>query len=106
MSHSYCYLIALKDNASDNYTYGIPDEVDAPQVVFTSLEEAKTAIHTVALKFESFIPVAYGVAFPYDSFTFEQLLQKDAFAPYGWGVITSEEESYRICIGLVRMTLQ
>jgi hypothetical protein len=106
MSPSYCYLIAIKDNASDNYSYGIPDEVDAPQVVFTSLEEAKTAVQVVASKFESFIPVAYGVAFPYDSFTFEQLLQKEGFAPYGWGVIETEEESYRLCVGLVRMSLQ
>lgn len=106
MSRSYCYVVTLKDNASDNYTHGIPDETDAPQVVFTSLEEAKTAMHIVASKFETFIPVAYGAAFPYESLTFEQLLQKDAFAPYGWGIITTEEESYRLCIGLLRMTLQ
>lgn len=79
MSRSYCYVVTLKDNASDNYTHGIPDETDAPQVVFTSLEEAKTAMHIVASKFETFIPVAYGAAFPYESLTFEQLLQKDAF---------------------------
>jgi len=37
-------MIVLKDNASDNYTYGIPEQEDAPQVIFTSLEDVKVSI--------------------------------------------------------------
>ena len=106
MSRAYGYMIVLKDNASDNYTYGIPEQEDAPQVIFTSLEDVKVAIKKVVSNMDNFIPVAYGEAFPYESVTFEQLVVKESFAPYGWSLVITDEESYRICIGVLRLDLQ
>ena len=106
MSRAYGYMIVLKDNASDNYTYGIPEHEDAPQVIFTSLEDAKVAIKKVVSNMDNFMPVAYGEAFPYDSVTFEQLIARESFAPYGWSTVITDEESYSICIGVLRLDLQ
>ena len=106
MSRVYGYMIVLKDNASENYTYGIPEQEDAPQVIFTSLEDAKVAMKKVVSNMDNFMPVAYGEAFPYDSITFEQLIEKESFAPYGWSPVVTDEESYRICIGVLRLDLQ
>lgn len=102
---AYGYLIVVHDNASNNYSYGVPEDVDASQVIFTSYESAKIAIKEASKKFAHFIPVAYGNAYPYDSTTFDNEINTKSFAPYGWGVISSEEESAYICIGLLRMTL-
>lgn len=100
---SYGYLIVIQDNASENYSYGIPESEDASQVIFTSYEDAKVAIQDAANKFEEFLPVAYGKAYPYDTITFDQELNTKSFAPFGWGIINTDDEPLRICIGLLRM---
>jgi hypothetical protein len=102
---SYGYLIVIQDNASDNYTYGVPEGADAPQVIFTSYEDAKAALHVAANKFEEFLPVAYKKAYPYDSVSFDDEIEAKSFAPLGWGIVHSEQETLRICIGLLRMPL-
>jgi hypothetical protein len=102
---AYGYLIVVQDNASENYSYGIPEGVDA-QSIFTSYEDAKIALEKASEQFNEFMPVAYGKAFPYDSVTFEQELEEKSFAPFGWGVRKIDEEIFRMCIGLLRMNLQ
>jgi hypothetical protein len=102
---AYGYLIVVHDNASDNYSYGIPEGVDSPQVIFTSYEAAKIAIKEASKKFAQFFPVAYGKAYPYDSITFDQEIENKSFAPFGWGLVNTEDDTMRICIGLLRMSL-
>jgi hypothetical protein len=102
---AYGYLIVIQDNASENYTYGIPDNADAPQVIFTSYQDAKVALENAQENFDEFLPVAYGKAYPYDSVTFEQELEANGFAPLGWGIVRSEDDTVRICIGLLRLQL-
>ena len=102
---AYGYLIVVQDNASENYSYGIPEAVDTPQVIFTSYEDAKVALQTAADAFEEFLPVAYGKAYPYDEVTFDEQIEANSFAPLGWGIIRTEEGTLRICVGLLRMPL-
>jgi len=100
---SYGYIVVINDNASDNYTYGVAELGD--QVIYTSYEEAKAALAKAAEKYESFLPVAYGSAFPYDNVTFDEEIEKKSFAPLGWGVIEVEGDSFRVCVGLLRLQI-
>ena len=102
---TYCYLVVIQDNASENYTYGIPEEDDASQVIFSSYEDAKLALQAAADNFNEFLPVAYSKAYPYDSVTFDEELDTKGFAPFGWGIVSTEDTTARICIGLLRMSL-
>jgi hypothetical protein len=102
---TYGYLIVIKDNASENYSYGIPEDTDTPQVIFTSYQDAKVALETAAAEFEEFLPVAYGKAYPYDSVSFDDEIDANSFAPFGWGLITTDDGVLRVCVGLLRMTL-
>jgi hypothetical protein len=102
---TYGYLIVVKDNASENYSYGIPEPADTPQVIFTSYEDAKVALQTAADGFEEFLPVAYGKAFPYDNITFDDEVEANSFAPFGWGIIRTEDGTLRVCVGLLRMSI-
>jgi hypothetical protein len=99
------YMMVVMDSASDNYNYGVPEEEGVPHKAFTSLDSAKRALETAASKFEEFMPTAYGKAFPYDSVTFESQLEKEKFAPWGWGVINTEEGVLRICIGVIEISV-
>jgi hypothetical protein len=94
------YMIVVQDNASEHYSFGVHSNV-----VYASYEEAKTALQNAAGNFDSFLPVAYGKAFPYESTSFDEML-KDGFAPYGWGVIQTDGEVYRICIGLMKVSFR
>ena len=102
---NYGYLIVIQDNASENYSYGIPAGDDA-QSIFTSYEDAKIALKNASEQFNEFMPVAYGKAFPYDSVSFDQELEEKSFAPFGWGVREIDTEVYRMCLGLLRMKIQ
>jgi hypothetical protein len=99
------YMMVLMDNASDNYDYGLPYTENSYKA-YGTLSAAKAALEEAAAKFEEFLPTAYGKAFPYDITTFEQMLEKDDFAPWGWGVMNTEDGMMRICIGLVSITLE
>jgi hypothetical protein len=99
------YMMVVMDSASDNYNYGVPEEEGVPHKAFTSLDSAKRALEAAADKFEEFMPTAYGKAFPYDSVTFESQLEKEKFAPWGWGVINTEEGVLRICIGVIEISV-
>ena len=103
---AYGYMVVFQDNASEIYSYGIPHNSDEQQVIFTSYENAKVALEEVADNFDEFLPVAYGKAYPYDLVTFEQELNEKGFAPFGWGLVQTEEEPLRMCVGLLRMELR
>ena len=98
------YMMVVMDSASDNYDYGIP-EIEGAYKAYTSLAAAKQNLEAAAAKFEEFLPTAYGKAFPYDTITFEQQLDKDKFAPWGWGVMNTEDGVLRICIGILAVLL-
>lgn len=95
------YMIVLMDNASDNYNYGVFENEDLPHHVYSSVDTAKAAVAAIAKDFDEFMPTAYGKAFPYEATTFEQELSKKLFAPWGWGVLHSEDGVQRICIGVL-----
>lgn len=104
------YQIVIVDNASEHYSYGVPEESKQPRVLYASVADAKRALHTLAGKFSSFTPVAYGQAFPFEGVSFEQELVKSGFAAYGWATIEvdSEEEddaNERVALGLLRLRL-
>jgi hypothetical protein len=100
------YMIVLQDNMSDNYTMGIPEADNIPQVLYTSYEDAKTALNECVKKFDTFIPVAYGKAFPYEAVTFDKMLETESFAPYGWAVTTYEDQVYRVGLGLFKVQIR
>lgn len=102
------YQIVLVDNASGHYSYGVPEEGQQPRVLYTSVADAKRALHVLTGKFSSFTPVAYGQAFPFEGVSFEQELVKSGFAAYGWATIeaeSEEDESERVALGLLRLRL-
>lgn len=103
------YQIVYGDNASALYTFGVPDEgheaVHA-RTVYLSLADAKRAIQVLVKKFDAFVPVAYGQAYPYENMTFDQEMTKVGYAIYGWATIqaeSEEEEDERFAIGLMRL---
>jgi hypothetical protein len=100
------YQIVLADNASDVYTFGVPNASDTPQVVYRSLAAAQAAMQEFSRKFETFIPVAYGEAYPYEGITFEEHLQKKGAAPYGWAVIPEEGEERPVRVGVFLLSLR
>jgi len=101
---AYGYILVIQDNASDSYTYGVAETDE--QVIFTSYEAAKVALNQAAAKFDSFLPVAYGSAFPYDGVTFDKEIEANDFAPLGWGIVDTGDDTIRICVGLLRLTLK
>jgi len=102
----YVYMIALMDNASDSYNYGVYEEEDVPNKVYRSLNDAKEAVIALSEDYEEFLPTAYGMAFPYDSVTFETQLANEEFAPWGWGVVNAEDGPHRICLGIIRLSVK
>jgi len=100
------YMIVIKDPSTDAYSYGVPNVDDAPTALYLSLGDAKRALQATATRFDSFIPVAYGQAYPYEKTTFEQQLAANPFAMYGWGIIVDEEdtdEHVRVGFGLLKV---
>jgi hypothetical protein len=106
MAPTTVYMLVVVDNASDNYDHGVLPEKGVSTRGYMSLDAAKSALVSAASKFDEFMPTAYGKAFPYDGVTFEQQLEKEHFAPWGWGVVTVEDEAQRICIGLLAISVQ
>ncbi len=103
---SKIYMIVLMDSASDNYTYGVFKESDSPMKAFTSLDDAKAALESLSEKYNEFFPTAYGEAFPYESVSFDEELETNSFAPWGWATEETEDGSCRICLGLILVSLQ
>lgn len=107
MASKALYMVVLMDSSSDNYDYGVYEtKKGRPHTVYTSLDAAKTALGVAAGNFDEFIPTAYGKAFPYDTLTFEQQLEKEFFAPWGWGVMAIDDEVQRICVGLIAISAE
>jgi len=106
MAPTTAYMLVLMDSASDNYDYGLLEEKGIPTKAYTSLDAAKSALLATATKFDEFMLTAYGKAFPYDTVTFEQKLEKDKFAPWGWGVMAIDDEVQRICLGLITVSVE
>ena len=99
-------MIVLMDSASDNYTYGVFNERGSPIKAFTSLDDAKAGLKSLSEKYNEFFPTAYGEAFPYDSVSFEEELEKNSFAPWGWATEQTDDGPYRVCLGLILVSLQ
>lgn len=100
------YQIVLSDNSSDLYMYGIPSPTDIPRVLYRSLQEVMPALRDLVSKFDKFIPVAYGEAYPYEGTTFEDYLNEKEVAPYGWVVLQSDNEEPPVRIGIYLLKLE
>lgn len=98
-----CFQIVLDEGLSGICSHTIPNKDLAPKKVYMQYNTAMEVLKLYAQKLSSFIPVAYGQAFPYDTVSFEQLLYEKGYATYGWFLVNSndeEEEQMRVGIGL------
>jgi hypothetical protein len=106
------FMIVIKDPSTDAYSYGVPNVDQAPSSLYLSLGDAKRALQAMATRFDSFIPVAYGQAFPYEGTTFEQQLAANPFAMYGWGILENEDadddeaSNIRVGFGILKVHVQ
>ena len=98
-------MVVVQDNDSDAYLYGIPEEEDSPRVVYLSYGKAKAALQNMVEAFEECHLAAYGKAYPYENVTFEEQLDAQGYATYGWGVVSTEEGVKRIHFGLLKVPL-
>jgi hypothetical protein len=103
MAANKVYMIVLMDSASDSYNYGVHEDEEAPNTVYVSLDAAKNALNSISENYDEFLPTAYGMAFPYDSVTFEEQLESEGFAPWGWGVLNTDDGVQRICLGVISL---
>ncbi len=105
------YQIVYNDNGSDLYSYGVPDSAHEPahtRALYSSLGDAKRALLSLSKKFQQFVPVAYGQAYPFEHVSFDQELARSGYANFGWITIEAEEEDEadtRFAIGLLRLTI-
>jgi hypothetical protein len=106
---SYGFLVVIKNNDSDEFTYAIPNTPDITTKMYTSYLEAKKGIMEIIDSVDHFIPVAYGSAYPYENTTFEKEISKGEFALLGWIVVKDEdndENDIHISIGLLKLPIQ
>jgi hypothetical protein len=93
---------------ADNNSYVIPSMPEIPTALYMSYLDAKRALLDIMGKFDLFIPVAYGSAYPYENTTFEHEITNKEFAMIGW-VISKDEEAdededpVRIPLGLLKV---
>jgi hypothetical protein len=103
------YVIVIHDPVEIGH--GIPDMPDIGRalynsVVYTSYLDAKKALMDMIGKFERFIQVAYGDAYPYDNTTFEKEITENDYACAGWVVVEEDESQVRVPIGLHKVFIQ
>jgi hypothetical protein len=99
---SQSYLIVISDPEGG---YTIPTMEEIPTVLYTSYLDAKRALLDIVGKFDSFTPVAYGAAYPYENTTFEREITNSSFALLGWIIINEddENEASRVPVGLLKL---
>ena len=93
------YMIVVKE--TDEYV--IPSMPEIPTVLYTSYLDAKRALLDIVGKFDSFTPVAYGAAYPYEHTTFEKEITNAKFALLGWISIGEEDDRTRVPVGLLKV---
>jgi hypothetical protein len=98
------YQIVVSDSASDLYSFGVPAAADTPHTLYSSMGAAKDALLEFVRKFEKFIPVAYGDAYPYENISFETYLQEKGFAPFGWTIL-NDEDNHPLRVGIFLLAL-
>jgi hypothetical protein len=86
--------------------YGIPAPTDTPQLLYRSVHNAMPALRELVSKFDKFIPVAYGEAYPYEGTTFEAYLNEKGSAPYGWVILQPDADEPPVRIGIYLIKLQ
>jgi hypothetical protein len=108
------YVIVVND-PTEQYGHAIPDMPEVARIlyntsVYTSYLDAKKGLMQVIEKFDNFIPVAYGDAYPYESTTFEREITEKDYARIGWVVVEGEDDEdstpVHIPIGLHKVFIQ
>lgn len=98
------YLVVVNDNTSGENVYMLPSMSEIPNVLYANYLDAKRALNDIVAKFDEFIPVAYGAAYPYENTTFESDLTKNDYALLGWVVVMDEDDTpSRVPIGLMKL---
>ena len=100
----HAYIITFHQPDNTYYTSGIPTVPEIQPVIYRSLQEAKKSLMLTAAKFDTFTAVAYGKAYPYENTSFDIQLNTNGFALLGWIVVTDEDESVRVPVGLTRLS--
>lgn len=96
-----CYQIVLDEGETLISMHTVPKDEIAPKKVFMNYNIAIEALRQIGARLDSFIPVAYGQAFPYETVSFEQLLYQKGYATYGWMMVKDDDDNQvRIGIGL------
>lgn len=90
------YMVCFTDS---DYEAIFPDADAVPRYVHRTLAAAEAALQEWVKTFDTFKPVLYGEAFPYDSTTPAKELEKKGRAMYGW-VTLEDEDGDELCYGL------
>jgi hypothetical protein len=107
------YVIVVND-PTEQYGHAIPDMPEVARIlyntsVYTSYFDAKKALMQVIEKFDNYIPVAYGDAYPYENTTFEREISEKDYARIGWVVVEEDDDEstpVHIPIGLHKVFIQ
>jgi hypothetical protein len=92
------YVLVFSD---EDYDAVFPAAEAVPRVLYPTAAAATAAIQTWAKTFDSFRPVLYGQAYPYEGTTFLGELAQKGRALYGWAELTDEDEEitrYGLCV--------
>jgi hypothetical protein len=82
------YVLVFSDDA---YEAIFPTADTIPRRLYESQEAVKAALDAWANTFETFRPVLYGQAYPYENTTFEGELSRKGRALYGWAELRDED---------------
>ena len=98
MSQVAGYIVCFTD---EDYEAIFPAADAVPRAIYRSREDAEAALQQWVKSFETFKPVLYGEAFPYDKTTAAKELETKGRALYGWVSLEDEdgdELRYGLCI--------
>lgn len=96
------YMVCFTDN---DYEAIFPGAESVPRIVHRTQAAAEAALQEWVKTFDTFKPVLYGEAFPYDSTNPTKELETKGRALYGW-VTLEDEDGDELRYGLCIVTVQ
>jgi hypothetical protein len=99
------YVVIVTDPTSELSPWSLIYD-ESGRKVYRSIDSAKKGVQEAAASYPSFLPVAYGVAYPFEQTSFESELQQKGFAVFGWGVTADDEgDEVRTAISVLRLSV-
>ncbi len=92
------YVLVFSD---EDYDAVFPAADAVPRLLYPTAAAASAAVQKWAKTFDSFRPVLYGQAYPYDATSFGKELAEKGRALYGWAEVADEDEEitrYGLCV--------